>query len=125
MPVVYLVDDEPVCLDAMRTFLSIKGYECRCYSSAEALLDDNETVEQGVVLADFRLNGMNGLQLFEKMRSMGGTAPCVLISGHADADLVERSLELGVSAFLQKPTEFGELESTIARCFQSEVPKSA
>ena len=130
MPVIYLVDDEPVCLDAMRTFLTVLGYECCCCRDAESLLKevengDSRDVEQGVILADFRLPGMNGLQLFERLRTSEIRMPFVLISGHADADLVERSLDIGVSAFLQKPMDFGELKETISRCVGTGISEAS
>ena len=120
--IVYLIDDEPICRQSMRSVLKAFGYQCIDFGTSEEFLkelaqrfDSNDTNWSGLVVADFRLDGMNGLQLFEKTRQLGCDLPFVLISGHADNDLVETSLKAGVSEFLQKPIDFEHLRERIAK----------
>ena len=114
---IYLIDDEPICLETMAAVLKALGHECvQCTDGPEFishLKSLRQLPERGVILADFRLPRMSGLQLFRETRALGCDLPFVLISGHADQDLVESSLQAGVSSFLQKPIDFGVLRDEI------------
>lgn len=112
-PVVYLVDDEPVCMQAMHAVLVALGYDCLAFEDGESLLEGLEAGRAGVIVADFRLPRMNGLQLFEKVRQSGCQLPFVLVSGHADIELADATLKAGVSAFLPKPIPFDQLQPLI------------
>lgn len=112
-PVVYLVDDDEICRQPIQNLISTYGYQCEAFSSGEELLASIPASAKGIVLADYRMAGMSGLQLFEKLRAAGCSMPFVLISGSSGRDLVERSLEAGVSAFLSKPFEFADLQRVI------------
>lgn len=112
-PVVYLVDDEPVCRQAMQAVLIALGYDCLAFEDGESLIEGLETGKVGVIVADFRLPRMNGLQLFEKVRQSGCQLPFILVSGHADFELADATLQAGVSAFLPKPIPFDELQPLI------------
>lgn len=118
---VYLIDDEPVCRQSMRDVLKAFGYDCLDYGTCGDFLaeitrcfESGSEAPCGLILADFRLPHMNGLQLFEETRQLGCDLPFVLISGHADNDLVDSSLKAGVSDFLQKPIDFEHLRERIA-----------
>lgn len=121
--VVYLVDDEQICRQSMSGVVRAFGYQCMDFCNPDEFLaeiadrlesSNSEDSLKGVVLADFRLPRTNGLQLFEATRRLGCDLPFVLISGHADDDLVETSLKAGVSDFLQKPIDFEYLQVKIA-----------
>lgn len=118
---VYLIEDEPICRHSMRSVVAAFGYQCHDFGTSEEFLAvlkrdfaSTDEPQRGIIIADFRLAKMNGLQLFEKTRNLGCDLPFVLISGHADIDLVEASLKAGVSDFLQKPVDFEELRHKIA-----------
>lgn len=112
-PVVYLVDDEPICLAPMQALIKAFGYKCHAFSDAESLLESIKPVAHGMVLADYRLPRMNGLQLFEAIRAMGYELPYVIISGHVGDEEVERALQAGVTKVLHKPVPFTELQEVV------------
>ena len=112
---VYVVDDEQICLVPMQALISAFGYECQVFSDGESLLGQMKDEGHVLVLADMRMPNMNGLQLFERLRNAGFQCPFVLVSGHADSETVDHAFEIGVNGFLPKPFEPEELQEVIER----------
>ena len=112
-PIVYVVDDEPMCLQPMCTLVNAFGYEASAFDNAAALLDSIGDEENAMIFADLRMPGMNGLELFENLKEAGHSYPFILVSGHADEELVRRAMHAGVSGYLAKPLDIDEFERTI------------
>lgn len=102
---VYFVEDDEVSRDATETLLTLRGFWVEAFESAEDLLAVADTIHFGCILADYRLPGSNGLQLFQKLRRRGIDLPCILLSGHADNDVISVAMDAGVSEFLLKPVQ--------------------
>ena len=114
-PVVYVVDDESICLQPMKALVTAFGYECRAFTDPEEMLSSVNREGEALILADMRMPHMNGLQLFRNLREAGIEFPFVLISGHADTETVDLAIESGVSEFLPKPFEPKDLQQVIER----------
>jgi len=110
-PLVYLVDDDPFSLLPMRILTEKLGWECRAFESAQELLDAIEEHDHALVLSDLRMPEINGLELFSRLRERGIDYPFYLISGHANQQVVEEALALGVTGFLSKPLTKEQLRS--------------
>jgi len=83
---VYVVDDDP----SIRRAFGRMGPLMRCgvetFESAEAFLErDESAVERCVLVVDYRLPGMNGAQLYARLREMGSDVPVLFITAHDDA----------------------------------------
>lgn len=53
-----------------------------------------------LVITDIKLRGMNGIELFEKLRLLASPPPPILfISGHADENMQRYALSTGAAAF--------------------------
>lgn len=107
---VYLVEDDEVARQSTEALLTIRGYWVEVFETAEDLLASDATFESGLVLADYRLPGLSGLQLFEELRRRGVVCPILLVSGHADNDVIAAAMDAGVSEFLLKPVSPNQLE---------------
>jgi two-component system chemotaxis response regulator CheY len=75
----------------------------------------------GAVLSDFRMARLNGLQLLQQIRS-GRTAaprnlPVLLVTGHADHDLIKRARLLDVNGIIVKPFSAAALADHLTKAF--------
>jgi two-component system, NtrC family, sensor kinase len=105
MPVrVLLVDDEPQVLAALRRVLARRGFEVMTAPDAESALQQLPGVCPDVVISDFRLPGLNGVELLNSVSKLIPNARRALLSGYAD--LNGHTFE---GTFLRKPWDTAEL----------------
>ena len=66
-----------------------------------------------LVITDFLMPGLTGLEVAEAIRARGHTTPIVMISGSASLHDERRAVEAGLR-FLRKPITFAQFEATMA-----------
>ncbi len=106
-PVIMLVDDEPMVTQALALFLELETeYEVvTCISGAEAL----ERLADGpvdVVVSDFLMPGMTGLELLAEVGRRDPEIPRLMLTGYADKENAIRAInEVGLFQYLEKPLD--------------------
>ena len=113
---VMVVDDEPLILKLIQTYMEKAGMECDCYSSADEAFDSfTENPEPfSLIVADMTMPGMRGDQLAAGVKAIRPELPIILCSGYseyADPD----NLPEGADALLGKPFSSDELLKTVGR----------
>ncbi len=102
-PHVYVVDDDPALRDAITFLLATRGLKAVAYPSAEAFLDAYSPELRGCLLTDIRMDGMSGLELFDRLSQIGNRLPCIVLTGHGDVPMAVSALKKGVKDFVEKP----------------------
>lgn len=114
-PLIYVVDDQEVFAEVVAAILRSEDYETATFDSGEAAVKalENSSRKPDLVLTDYLMPGMNGMELIIKCRTMIKDVRTVLFSGQVDAGVVER---YGVKPdrFVRKPFEPTMLLDTIA-----------
>ena len=88
------------------------------YDGASALRQAAEHLPR-VVLLDFNLPDMTGLQLAKQLRALLPSAAFIMMSGHIDG-LSERTLqEIGIAVFVNKPVPLGPLRQAVLKLVDS------
>jgi len=107
------VDDEQINLDLMQLTYKRDFMVYKALSGNEALRILEE-VEISVMLTDYKMPEMNGLELIRKVKSKYPHIHCMLLTGYdelaIDIDLETRNL---ISDFVQKPFKKGELKDLL------------
>lgn len=102
---VFIVDDEPAVLDALRLMLGTFGYACRTFTSAEEFLAAVPSSALGCVIADVRLRGMSGIDLQKELTRRGYALPVIFITAHGDIRMAVAAVKAGAVDFLEKPID--------------------
>lgn len=107
MPTLLIVDDEPDILDATKWFLELNGYKVSTAPDGERALQILQNMRPDLMLFDYKLPGVSGVELLGMVRARGITAPAIMITGLTEqSDSIEEECHtLGVGAFLTKPLE--------------------
>jgi len=85
----------------------------RCFASGKAFLDQLAALEQGVVLLDFDLPGLHGLDLLTEIRCSTTCFPVIARSDRHNIALAIEAMKLGALDFLEKPHDLKSLFTAI------------
>jgi FixJ family two-component response regulator len=114
----FVVNDDPRSCKAVAALASSLRIRCETFASAEGFLDRYDSSLTGCALVDFRLRGMDGLQLQERLQAMDSTLSVVVISAYANESLAVRALKGGAVAFIEKPYKADELADAIREAME-------
>jgi CheY-like chemotaxis protein len=114
---VLVIDDQPLLRDVFAEFLELLGHEAELAADGrEGLARFDPSVHQ-IVLTDFLMPGLTGLEVAAAIRARGCMTPIVMISAFAGPDDERRALETGLR-FVRKPVTFAQFEATMADIVQ-------
>jgi two-component system, LuxR family, response regulator FixJ len=111
--VVHLIDDDEGVRQAVAFLLATSGFAVRVYESATAFLDVLPSVQQGCVVTDVRMPGIDGLALQRELKIRGVVLPVIVITGHGDVPLAVEAMKAGAVDFIEKPFNDDSLLSAI------------
>ena len=81
---VYLVDDEAAIRRSIGFMLKTAGYRVDSFADGEEFLKAASGLDEGCVLLDVRMPGMDGLQVQAALRERGIALPVIILTGHGD-----------------------------------------
>jgi CheY-like chemotaxis protein len=113
---VLVADDDPEICTMIVTILAKGPYQVTACSDAEsALVHIKRDAPYDILISDFMLPGISGIELIAQVRQNAATArmPIVMISGHSNYAMDERAREAGANAFLNKPFTLLQLRTTV------------
>jgi DNA-binding NtrC family response regulator len=108
---VLIVDDNVAFAQNLAEILEIRGFATVLHERAEDALPLPSDVR--FVITDYRLPGMNGVELVRRIRRDHPDINAVLISAFADESVVDDARALG-AVFLPKPVDFAALDRIVA-----------
>lgn len=104
-----LIDDDEVVRDTLTMFFAYKKCSIKAVASAEAGLRALEGERFDIIICDFRLPGINGVEFFRQIIKVHPDTVRVLISGYANEEIITEANEGGVHEFMKKPFSLIEL----------------
>jgi DNA-binding NtrC family response regulator len=115
---ILIVDDEPFNLDLLEQELVDRGYAIeRARDGAEALRM-NEAGRPDVVLLDYMMPGMNGLDVLREIRGGESEVPVVMMTAHGSIEVAVQAMKLGAYDFVLKPFEPEHIALTIQKALE-------
>ena len=118
VPIVHIVDDDPIICTQLRELLEADGHSVQHYNSCEAFLGAYHPGSEGCLLVDGYLPGMNGLTLIQQLANTGHRLPTIMITGSSDVALAVAVMKAGASNFIEKPISSDELLASVARALE-------
>ena len=117
-PYVAIVDDDSSFASYLRTFLSLRGYEARCYTRGDELLASMKQSEApDVVLLDVMMPGLDGLATLRALKASRPEAQVIMLSGRNQASTIVEAVRLGAADYVVKPDDpegLGEIALDVA-----------
>ena len=100
---VFVVDDDAALREALTLFLESEGFRVEAYASASAFLDAWRAEQQGCLILDIGLPGMDGLDLQRTLQARAIQLPIIFLTGQGDVPKAVQALKEGAVDFLEKP----------------------
>lgn len=119
---VMLVDDEPNILSALRRSLAeidaddLDGdtLAFETFTSPEAAIERGDEQDFDLVISDYRMPSMNGVEFLARIMESQPSAPRMIISGLADRDAIIAAVnEVHLARFLEKPWDDTALRNAV------------
>ena len=105
-PYVAIVDDDPSFSAYLRTFLSLRGYEARCYTRGDELLASMKQAEApDAILLDVMMPGLDGLATLRALKTSRPEAQVIMLSGRNQASTIVEAVRLGAADYVVKPDD--------------------
>jgi PAS domain S-box-containing protein len=114
------IDDEAPLLTISKEFLELHGsMKVLTCDSPVKVPDMCHEFKFDVIVSDYEMPGMNGIELFKKLRAEGVETPFILFTGRGREEVAIGALNAGIDFYLNKGgdprSQFAELENTIAQ----------
>ena len=108
-PSILVVDDEVDTCRNLSDILTDLGYQVDVAHDGPSALELVRRNAYDVALLDLRMPGMDGLELFHRIRQLRAGTVGIIVTAYAGTDTTERALAAGAWQVLPKPVEFQRL----------------
>ena len=107
---VLIVDDEVEILNLMETLLEMNGFKVVRAESGKQALEITKEISLAAVVSDYRMPGINGVELISNLNKRHPNTPMIIATGFADVDIAIDAINKGgVYKLIRKPWDPFEL----------------
>jgi FixJ family two-component response regulator len=123
-PTVYVVDDDAAMRDSLRFMFTGTGLPVETFTSAEAFLADARPHGVGCLILDLRMPGMNGQELFRRLKLRQPHLPVIILTGHGDIATAVSEMKQGAFDLFTKPVNREVLLNRVREAIETAVAAS-
>lgn len=112
---IIVVDDEEMVLTSVRTYLELETeYDVATFTSPAEALEDLAGARCDLVISDYLMPDMNGIQFLAKVKQLHPFATRILLTGYADKENAIKAInEIGLYQYIEKPWDNDEMKIII------------
>ena len=111
---ILVVDDEPDIVAILTKYFTDAGCSVDAASHGGDALIAVSQYRPDVVLLDVLMEGLNGVQVLERIRALDPAIRVIMISGSGDSTLRPRSLAMGAFEYVPKPLSLSDLHRAVS-----------
>lgn len=120
-PKVVVVDDDEIVTQSLGSFLELETtYDVLVFQSASEALQRMKQTSVDLVISDFLMPKMNGLEFLTEAKKLYPDVPRILLTGYADKENAIKAInEVGLYQYLEKPWDNDNLKLVIQNAIDS------
>src|SRR4051812_5020520 len=114
---IVIVDDEPVSLAVMKQLVGkLPDCKARAFAHASAALAWCDSNDPDVVIVDYMMPELNGIEFSQRLRAVEGRSdtPLLMVTANAEGEVRDNALESGVNEVLNKPFDAVDLQARVS-----------
>lgn len=112
-PNILIVEDEVQISDIVKAWLIKEHYDVEAVTTGEEALEALSSQEFDLIVLDWMLPGLSGLEICKEYRAKGGKVPIIMLTTKDSVDEIEAGLDAGADDYLTKPFELKELSARL------------
>ena len=116
---VLVVDDEEVLAGAMGEYLRRFGYAVNVRSTGEEGLKAIDQEPPDIVVLDYRLPRMDGLEVLRRIKASRPEVEVILLTAHGTVENAVEAMRVGAFDYLSKPLDLEELRLVVGKALHS------
>ena len=112
------VDDEPTLGLVLQDTLERLGHQTFGAANVPEALAALEKSEIDLIISDYRMPGMSGLDFLELLRDAGRDTPLIMLTGHATIEHAVAAIKAGAVDYITKPIQAEQLEHAVRQALE-------
>ena len=111
---ILLIDDDEWIRDSLQQFFEAEGCHLTALETAEEAVAALKKQDFDIIITDFKLPGMDGLDFLGSIQESSARAIKILITAYGSEEVVAEAGRRGVQAFIEKPFTSDIVEGTLS-----------
>ena len=116
---ILLIDDDEWIRDSLTLFFESEGCCLVAFETAEEGMDALSESPYDIIIADYKLPGMDGLEFFNQLRNSYPNVIKILITAYGSKEVVSEASKIGIHDFIDKPFTSETIESSLSRLIET------
>jgi len=114
-----LIDDDEWIRDSLSMFFESEGCHLTALETAEEGMEALKRLNYDIVVTDYRLPGMDGLEFLRQIQDMQPQVMKILITAYKSDDVISEAMGLGIQDFIEKPFSTKTIEESLTRLIEN------
>jgi len=117
---ILIVDDEPFAMNILGQELSDRGYAIETAKDGQGALRKVESSRPDLILLDYMMPGMTGLDVLKELRKRGNHIPVVIMTAYGSIDRAVEAIKEGAYDFVTMPFEPDHINLVVQKALERE-----
>ncbi|RXK14373.1 DNA-binding response regulator [Halarcobacter mediterraneus] len=106
---ILLLEDDELFLETLEDFLLDEGFEVKCSTNGEEVIDYCFEEKYDLYLFDINVPKLNGIELLKTLRAANDNTPTIYLTSYKDKEMLTKGFLTGCDDYLKKPVDLDEL----------------
>ena len=120
---ILLIDDDEWIRDSLHLFFESEGCQITVLETAEEGMQEIKEHAYDIIIADYRLPGMDGLEFIKRVNESYPEVMKILITAYGSKEVIAKANRIGIQDFIEKPFTTNTIEESISRLIESREKK--
>ncbi len=112
---ILLIEDDEWIRDSMSLFFESEGCFLLALETAEEGIAMLHRQHCDIIISDYRLPGMDGIEFFKQIEKLGKDSVKILITAYRSKEVISKAKKVGIHDFIEKPFTAQIIEASLLR----------
>ena len=115
---ILLIDDDEWIRDSLSIFFKCEGCRINALETAEEGLEALKMQSYDIIIVDYRLPGMDGLDFLKRIKESHPSAMKILVTAYGTINVASEAIHMGIQDFIEKPFTTKTIEASLSRLIE-------